>query len=381
MRRQLGSIRKAGKNRWRVSASLGWDTEAGKRRRVDKTVVGTRTEAEHELARILIESGESNVGSDVTIEMYLTSVWLPHMKPPRVRARTWSAYESVVNARIVPYLRKRTLVDVATQPLVFDRWLEKLKSEGVSGHTALHAYRVMKASLTQAVKWRLIAVNPLNAVEAPKPKRHEPQMLSADEAKAMMKAFVDSDIEPAIALALGAGLRRSEISGMRWSDMSLDDGYAAVNRGRHHVTGAVIEEPPKTERSRRVVSLPAYAVEMLKRHEQDSGYVLSDAQGAALTPNALSYRYKAECEARNVTYVPLRDLRHTHATLSLEAGVDVVVVSRRLGHSNVTTTDRFYLRPSRAADELAAGLLDDLLAPTRAKSAGKRVKLRKVSGG
>lgn len=380
MRRQLGSIRKVGKSRWRIAASVGWDTDAHRRIRVDRTVIGTKTEAERELARILIEAGEVRIGSDVTIETYLTDVWLPHMKPPRVRERTWAGYSSVVNARIVPYLGKRTLAEVATQPLVFDRWLEKLKSGGVSGHTALHAYRVMKAALTQAVKWRLILTNPLDAVEAPKREPHEPRVLSAEEARNMLRFFRGSDIEPAIALALGAGMRRSEISGARWSDVSLEDGYISISRGRHHVAGAVIEEPPKTERSRRVVSLPDYAVEILKRHRQDSGYVLSDAQGAPMTPNALSYRYRKECEARGVSLVPLRDLRHTHATLLLEAGVDVVVVSRRLGHSNVTTTDRFYLRPSRAADELAAGMLDDLLAPTRAKSTVKRVKLRKASG-
>ena len=76
-RRAVGSIRKIARDRWRVTASAGHDPVTGKRRRIDRTVRGTRTEAERELARLLLDSG-SAPSPTMTIETYLVDVFLPH---------------------------------------------------------------------------------------------------------------------------------------------------------------------------------------------------------------------------------------------------------------------------------------------------------------
>lgn len=376
-RRSLGSIRPAGKGRWRVQVSAGYDPATQKRRRIDRTVSGTKREAEAELTRMLLEIGETDV-SGVTLKHYLTQMYLPHMKPPKVRQITWDNYESKIRKHIVPYLGALALDEVT--PLRLDRWLDQLQKKGVSKHTALHAYRILKAAMHQAVKWRLMAYNPLDAVEAPKPKQHELEVLTADEAKAVLAGVRDELIEPGVVLAICTGMRRSEICGLRWEDVDLVNGSVHVKRGRHQLASGIVEEPPKTPRSHRVISLPSQAIEPLKRHQQDTGYVVSDENGAPMPPMSLSRRYATVCKRLGVKVIPFRDLRHTHATLALSAGVDVVVVSRRLGHSTVTTTDSYYLRPGRAADELAAGLLDDLLAPTRAKATNSGVTRLKASG-
>jgi integrase len=366
VRRPVGSIRDVGGGRYRVAVSLGTDEE-GNRRRIDRTYTCTPREAELHLARLLVEAGDpSATDQHQTLAAYHRDVWLPHVKE-RVRARTYTGYESNIDRMVTPYLGHIALDDLS--PMTLDTWLDRLKRDGVSAHSSLHAFRVMRQSLRQAVKWRLIAHDPSDAVKAPRPKPYEPATLTADEARSYIQKFEGHPIEPAIALALGCGLRRSEICGMRWSDVELDEGLVHVRRGMHSVKGGTIIEDPKTARSRRTVTLPKWAEVALSRHVQPVGHVLANYQGEPLTPSALSSRFREATTSLALAKVPLKNLRHSSATLALEAGVDVTLVSRRLGHSTITTTDRFYLVPKRSADERAAQMIDDYLAPARAKPA------------
>lgn len=364
-RRPAGSVRPAGQGRYRITVSLGTDAD-GKRRRIDKTFRCTKKEAERHLARLLVEAGDPTAtDSHQTIESYHRDVWLPHIRQ-RVRRRTYEGYESDIRRMVTPHLGHVPLDSLA--PMTLDTWLDALRRDGVSGHSALHAFRVLRQSLRQAVRWRLIERDPSDAVSAPKAAAYEPKTLSADEARQYMEAFIGHDIEPAIALAIGCGLRRSEICGLRWEDVELAEATLHVRRGMHSVKGGVILEDPKTARSRRTVTMPNYVCEALRRHQQDVGHVLSGSQGQPITPDALTARYDKAIADLKLPRVPLKNLRHSSATIALEAGVDVTVVSRRLGHSNVTTTDRFYLAPKRSADERAAQMIDDFLAPIRANN-------------
>lgn len=378
MRSIRGSIRSAGKGRWRVSVSAGYDPVTGKRIRRDKTIEGTKRDAEELKSRFINEVGETSE-TTITTQYFLERIWLPHMLPPRVRQRTYDGYESKIRVHVVPYIG-RARIDALT-PLVLDRWMARLQAAGVSAHTRLHAYRVLRTALRQAVKWRMITTNPLQAVTPPTPERHDPMVLTVDEVRHLLTAVEGDLIEPAIALAIGCGMRRSEICGLKWEDVDLGNGRVYVRRGRHVVAGKVIEEPPKTDRSHRAISLPKPIIEILKQYEEADGYVVSDDDGKPMHPDVLSRRYVKLREAAGLpAEVPLRNLRHTHATIALESGVDIVVVSRRMGHSTVTTTDRIYLRPGRAADELAADSIGDLLAPSRANDKVQQVTRLKASG-
>lgn len=364
-RRPAGSVRAVGPGRYRITVSIGSD-ERGKRRRIDKTFICSKKEAELHLARMLVEAGDpSATDSHQTIEAYHRDVWLPHVKQ-RVRRRTYEGYESDLRRMVTPYLGHVPLDTLS--PMTLDTWLDTLKRAKVSEHSALHAFRVLRQSLRQAARWRLIDRDPSDSVKAPRAKPYEPKTLTADEARQYMQAFVGHPIEPAIALAIGCGLRRSEICGLRWEDVELTGATLHVRRGMHSVKGGVIFEDPKTTRSRRVVTMPNYTCVALERHVQEVGHVLTNSQGQPISPDALTARYDKAVSDLKLPRVPLKNLRHSSATIALEAGVDVTVVSRRLGHSNVSTTDRFYLAPKRSADERAARMIDDFLAPTRASS-------------
>jgi integrase len=208
---------------------------------------------------------------------------------------------------------------------------------------------------------------------------YRPQVRNADEANAIIDAFAGHQLEPIVLLALGGALRVSELAAVDWSDFDWASGSVSTWRGLHAKKGRVWFEDNKTERSKRTVALPDWAASRLKEL-RSFGPLVADG-GVRLTPSQISWRYKSRMSAVNkgrkeadkLPWTPLKDLRHTSATLALAAGVDVVVVSRRLGHSQVNTTDKYYLRPGATADADAARKMDGLRGGKKAaKSRAKR---------
>lgn len=350
-RRAAGSIERLARDRWRVRVSAGHDPATGRRVRASRVVRGGRGDAEQALARLLLDTGHG-VSPTMTVATYLLDVYLPH-KQVTVRPRTLDGYEARLRGHVVPHVG--TLRLDALSPYVLDRWVATLRASGMREANLLNTYRVLAAALRQAVAWRLIDTNPLASVPAPRRPRREVTTLTIEQARTLLDAARDSDAWPVVLLALAAGLRRSEIAGLTWADLDLDAGVLRVERGVHVRRGTLIIEPPKSATSRRAVSLPPWAIDGL-RPLRGLGYVASP-DGSLPNPDALSRAYKRVADPLGIT-LPLRDLRHTHATLLLAAGVDLVIVSRRLGHSTIAVTDQHYLRPHRSADEDAAARLD-----------------------
>jgi integrase len=258
-------------------------------------------------------------------------------------------------------------------PYALEMWLASLSAKGRSAAMLDHSYRVLHNALGRAVKWRMLSANPLDGVEAPDVPEYRPHVREAAEANAIIDAFTGHQLEPIVLLALGGALRVSELAAIDWSDFDWTTGSVSIWRGYHAKKGAVWFEDNKTERSKRTVALPDWAMSRLKVLRSFGPLVADD--GVRLIPSTIAYRYKARFEAANKTlpeasrvpWTPLKDLRHTSATLALSMGVDVVVVSRRLGHSQVGTTDKYYLRPGATADADAARKMDGLRGPKKAR--------------
>ncbi|MFZ5852288.1 MAG: tyrosine-type recombinase/integrase [Actinomycetota bacterium] len=356
-RRSLGQITQVGPRLWRVRVSGGYDPVSGRRRRPGRTVEGTRADAERALAELTVEVGAGPLTStSTTLGEYLTLRWLPHAQAT-VRARTYDGYARAVRKHL------GTLADVRMDhldPWAVDRWQAHLTRQGVPAGARRYAFTVLRIALRQAVRWRLIDADPTEAATRPRPTRgYEPVVLTAAQAQEVLAAFTGHALEPLVVLALGAGLRRSEALGLRWGDVDLDAGLVAVQRGFH---GAYGYEQPKSLRSARVIALPSWAVGRLRGHRgAPLAPVVASSAGTPLDPSAASRRFRARLREVAGPDVPLKDLRHSHGTLALASGTDVVVVSRRLGHADVATTSRFYLRPHRSEDAAAAARLDDLL--------------------
>jgi integrase len=339
---------------WIVDLSDGRDPVTGERRRFTATVRGNKREAEKLEARLRYEAGHApSAAARQPFALFVRDMWLPATS--HLRRRTREGYVNKLKVHILPYLGHVAIGELS--PYAVQRWLDGERKRGVSEHTMLHAFRILRAILRQAVRWQVIASDPTNAVRAPQVRRRILDLPDAKEARRIVDAFRGHPVEVAVVLAVGAGLRRSEIAGLDWADFDRDAGTVAVSRGMHQVGAEVYPEQTKTPKSRRTVSLPSWAAEVL-RDRRGIGPMVP------LPPDAIAWAYKQHLTYRyqtcGVRWIPLRDLRHTHATLLLEAGEDVAIVSRRLGHSTVEVTMQHYLHPHASADERAAKRLDDL---------------------
>jgi integrase len=363
MRREVGSITKMSEGVYRVSVSVGNSTITGKRRRPAQIVRGTDRDAEIALARLLLSAGKLPE-QDISVRQYLEEMWLPHVEKRR-RVKTVDGYRSIITHHVLPELGDMAMIDLT--PYGLERWMDGLSKVGsdpiepLSEQTRLHVYRCLFAALRTAMQWGLVEDNPLRAVEPPKPERHyQKDVLTVKEAAAYLRSFTGHPLEPLVVLALGCGLRRSELAGLTWSSLDFDAGTVTIARGLHDRKGIVIEEKPKSTTSRRTIAVPAWALEILKPLRGIGPMVVED--GAPMRPGHISTGYVRRIREAELRYVPLKNLRHTHACLMLDAGVDLYTVSRRLGHSTTAVTELHYVDPSVKVDRAAADAIGDLRA-------------------
>lgn len=355
-RSALGSVKKDAAGVWRVRVDLGRDPLTGRRRSKEKRVRGSRRDAEAELARMLVEAGQAPAqASGVRLGDYVDGVYMPSVRE-RLRPDTVEGYQGNVDLYIKPMLGGVPLSSL--DAAMVEAMLRGIEAPGAR----LSAYKTLRQVLRHARAHRVITWVATDAVEMPKVPHYEPEVLDARQAARVLEAFRGDPVEAAVLVALGCGLRRSEICGLDWEDIDLDALTLRVRSPYVYVKGKGYEQDPKTPTSRRVVSVPAGFASRLAeiRPPRASGPVLVGKDGSRMHPDAVSHRYTRVCKEAGCHWTSLKNLRHSHATIMLEAGVDVVTVSRRLGHASVSTTDRFYLRPRRAADVGAAGAFDSL---------------------
>jgi integrase len=226
------------------------------------------------------------------------------------------------------------------------------------------------------VKWQLLTRNPTDAVEPPRPEKPEMRALTPPEIQALLVAAEPTDFYHAVFVALSTGLRLGELLALRWRDVDTEHAALQVVRSLQYVTGKGLTfAQAKTHRSHRSVSLSKETIAVLsdlrKRQVenrlvigpayQDGDLVFADAIGAPIPPYKLSHQFRDLAIAAGLAPLRFHDLRHSHATLLLRAGVHVKLVSQRLGHAGVAITLDTYshVQPDMQAE--AANLIDDYL--------------------
>jgi integrase len=166
------------------------------------------------------------------------------------------------------------------------------------------------------------------------------------------------------------GMRRSEVVGLRWSDVDLSHHRLTVNQAATVVDGDEVLDTPKSRRSRRVIDLDADTVSLLQRHRSQqrelylrlgvtasaSDRVFTNEIGDPIRPDSVGQAFGRLVSVAEVPRIRLHDLRHTHASHLLMAGINVKVVSERLGHASVSfTLDTYaHVMPGQQAEAAAA---------------------------
>ncbi|MGI8774561.1 MAG: tyrosine-type recombinase/integrase, partial [Actinomycetota bacterium] len=283
-------------------------------------------------------------------------------------------YERIFRIQVRPHLGELLLSKL--RPLHLQNLYKRLLDEGLSPQTVLHVHRALFTALRQAVKWQLIAINPAEAVTPPRPPRRDVHAITPAEAETLLEAVAGTWLEVPVVLALGTGLRRGEICGLRWSDVDLKAPRLRVMQTIQHIGTELRLLPPKTHRSRRSIALPAFVVETLRRQSlrleglrsraggawQNHDLVVCHPDGTPIRPDSLTHAFSRVAKEVGLP-LTFHGLRHAHASLMLAGGVHLKVVSDRLGHSTIAITADLYSHVTPALDGEAAAALDELLRP------------------
>ena len=377
-----GGIRKRGERSYQISISLGKDPSSGKYKYLSQTVRGTREEAKAVRARMVdkLASGGFIVPSKTTLAEYLET-WLNEYARANLAPRTAEGYQLIVRRHLVPALGTITLTGL--KPEHIQRYQsEKLSAGradgkgGLSPHTVRHHYVTLHTALEHAVKMGLLGRNAADGVSPPRFQRHPWQSLSEYGVSSVLEAARGSKYYPVFYLALYTALRRSELLALRWCDVDLLLGRVHVTRSLHQLGGGeMVIRSPKSERSRRLVSLPPSAAEVLREHREgqarqlaevgkklrEDDLVFSSPDGKPLRPDTVTHAWVKLVRRIGLKGIRLHDARHTHASLMLKQGVHPKIVQERLGHASIQLTLDTYSHIVPGLQEAAAAGFDKMI--------------------
>ena len=233
---------------------------------------------------------------------------------------------------------------------------------------------ILREALKQAVRWQMLAVNPADAVKPPRAEQQKTQVLDETGTAQLLRSPQGTRFHLAALLAVGTGMRRGELLGLRWQDIDLKTGKLAVRQNQQQTSRGLLFKSPKTAKGQRSISLMPSTVTALRRYKrwqaemrvemgpayQDQDLVLCKDDGSPWTPHCFSAQWHKAVNAQG-RKVRFHDLRHTHTTLLLRQGVHPKVVSERLGHSTINITLDTYSHVMPDMQDEAAEKLDGAL--------------------
>ena len=283
--------------------------------------------------------------------------WLEVYAKVSVRPRTYDRYVSLL-AHAEP-LDKQRLVNLL--PSHFQKLYNSL--DELSGTTRKHLHYCLSGCLQQAVKNKLIHRNPIDDVDAPKSKPKEIEIFTDDELAAIFAAAESTKYPVIFDIAIGTGMRVSEILALQRQHIDTKKSTIKVEKTVHYsISEGTHTCDPKTDKSRRTIKIDKYTMGRIRDHLlKTSGNILFPAShGDYLNPTTyLRYHYSKVREAAGLTK-GFHSFRHTHATQLINAGVPVQEVSRRLGHSRVSTTADIYTHPTDDGEDNVVSMVDDI---------------------
>jgi integrase len=331
----------------------------------------------------LVNTGDFVEPDRVTVAEFFEQ-WLVVVAEQKVGHKTMDRYRSIVRNHITPAfgrvpLQKLTALHLETHYAHLAREGRKDgkagqdgKAGGLSPQTILHHHRLISEALDKAVTWKLRTHNPAKGVTPPTVPSRELTPIDEVEAAWLITVAEGTRLYIPIILAVAAGLRRGEILALRWVDIDLDHGTLRVRRALEESTAGVTVKEPKSRSGRRPVAMPALLVEALRKHKaqqeefrnalgtdyQDLDLVCCVEDGSIWKPSAFTSAYRDLLRRRKLSGPNFHALRHAHVSHLLDHGVDIKVISQRLGHSRASFTMDVYAHLMPGQDEEAANRTD-----------------------
>jgi len=379
-----GSVKQAYNGTWTLIVDIGG---AGERKQTRRRGFPTRKAAQGELTRILgrLEAQTYVVPGRQTVGQFLTDTWLPAIEHT-VKTGTFESYARTIRLHVAGRpLGRRPLQQLSGSDMnaLYAQLLVGHADRGpLSPRSVRYVAAIMHRACRDAVRWQAIVRNPVEASDPPRsPGKREMSVWPAADVAAFLAGTAQDRFSGAWHLLASTGMRRGEVLGLRWSDVDLDSMYLDVIR-----TLVTVEAPsgtpayawgtPKTAKGQRRIALDDATVAALRVHRArqlqerlalgvgytDQGLVVCQVDGRLVNPKTMSWYFEREVKRLGLPRIRLHDVRHSHATMALRAGIHPRVVQERLGHANVSITLDTYSHVDMAMQADAAARIAALVA-------------------
>lgn len=356
MRSANGSVYQLKDGRWRVQVEIPRDGRTGKRRRLTRTIRGSRKDAELLKIELLAEAGETTSESFLTLDEYFITGFVPKKRKlivqGRFKQRSLETYEDRYRLHIRDDLGDVKLSDI--NPPMVRRLIDSKERQT----TRVETYKTLQAIMQSALYDGKIASNPLTAVEPPKPQEYEPEILDLEDIEVYLWHFRGTRIEPVVLLAIGGAFRRGEMVALDVPDIDFDHNDVIIDDAYVQARDGVLHEDTKNRKKRRV-HMPEFIMSRLIEVLPASGPVMQTLDGKRMQPNSVRQLYARTIRTmpEGVPRISLKNLRHTSLTLAYDSGAELKAVADRAGHG-VRVSEKFYVRSTGRRDEQTAQYMD-----------------------
>lgn len=308
-----------------------------------------------------------------TVRDFMES-WLEDTVRPNLRPSTYASYSALTRKHIIPALGSIELAKLSPQQVQAFR-NQKLSSGKLSPRTVEYMIIILRIALNLARKWEIVNRNVASLVDLPRRSSPERPTLDKDQLLAFLESAKGDRLLPLYALTISLGLRRGEVLALHWDDVDLEQGTLRVRQSLQRVAGKLSVTPTKTEQSNREVHIPKFLIPILKaqrlrvKEERvhmasrwvECNLVFPNTIGKYIEPRRLDRWFHAALEKAKLPRIHFHDLRHSAATLLIEEGIELKLVSAMLGHADSSITRDIYLHVTERMKKQTANKMDELL--------------------
>lgn len=255
--------------------------------------------------------------------------------------------------------------------------LNKKTGGKLSAKTIIEHHRLISTVLEQAFKERLVIFNVARQAELPRAEKKEVNYFQPEQVEAIRNALENEQPKwkMLVHLFLITGARRGEILGLKWDKVEFDKNRIYIcNNVLYTPDRGIYEDTPKTEKSKRYVTLPNETMNELKKYKQYqaqeyfkngipqsiNGFVFAQIDGSPMHPDSVTDYLNKFSKKYDLPHINAHAFRHTMASMLYFNGVDSVSISKRLGHAQVSTTANIYAHIMEEADQRNADILSDI---------------------
>jgi len=350
------------------------------------------SEAQRLLARFIteIDNGDFTKPLKITFKEFANK-WLKEYAEVELAPKTVFRYKQLLDTRIYKVLGNMKLHKIKPLDLLEfynslrkkhkynviqdDGTIVEKDAEPLSEQTIKHHHRLICAIFEKAIKWGILkGINPAKCVDTPKVEKKKAKCYDEKQVQALLDALEkvkpeDLKYKVATMIALITGARLGEIMGLEWQDINFENKYIEIRQSSQYLPKrGVFIKTPKTEMSRRRVSVNKMLLDLLHEYKEDqenkgflcqyNKYLFVTWDEKPIHPSSITKWFRNFLKNNNLPPLNFHGLRHTSATFLISKGMDIETVAGRLGHSTSATTHNIYSHFLEAKDKKAADIME-----------------------